>query len=126
MKSLVAPLMIGGVSTFALANDSNASTFASDSGVPSDFEKYGSLAEALVDGKMLTIFANAAWFSALVTKRASAIAAAWFLVLAETDRPWTYSGGVSRAGDGTILPFSEGLSFCMSTIALPPPVVQAT
>ena len=60
---------------------------------------------------MFTILANAAWFSALVTNRASAIAAAWFLVFAETDSPCTYSGGVSSAGDGTTLPFSDGLSF---------------
>ena len=109
-----------------MASDSNASTLASLSGVPSLLEKYGSLADALVDGKMLTILANAAWFSALVTNRASAIAAAWFLVFADTDRPCTYSGGVSSAGDGTTLPFSDGLSLTKSWIALPPPVVQAT
>src|SRR3954451_4066411 len=126
MKSLVAPLITAGCSDLALASEANASTLASDSGVPSDFEKYGSFAEALVDGKMFTIFANAAWFSALVTNRASAIAAAWFLVFADTESPCTYSGGVSSAGDGTTLPFSDGLSFMKSWIALPPPVVHAT
>ena len=60
---------------------------------------------------MLTSLANAAWFSALVTNRASAIAAARFLLFFETDRPCTYSGGVSeRRATARPCPASDGLS----------------
>jgi hypothetical protein len=79
-----------GWSTLAWARLWNAMTLASPAGVPSLLEKNGSSAEAVVDGKMPgTIWANFAWFSALVRNRARAIAVGTFFEAAETDTPCT-------------------------------------
>src|SRR3954464_8070358 len=108
--SLIACVTSTGCSILALASDLKAMTFASPALVPSLLLKNGSSADALVLGKMLVRWANAAWFPALVTHRARASAVGRFLLFFDTDSPCTYSGGVPIAVDGTTLGANVGLS----------------
>jgi hypothetical protein len=72
--------------------------------------KYGSLSESAVDGRIVTIFAKASWFWALLTNLANSSAVAGFLLFFGTSSPIT---------DMLVVP--SALAICGAT-----PVARAT
>src|SRR2546423_15589745 len=68
---------------------------------------------------------KATWLSLSATYSAKARASGRFLLLLATDRPCTYSGAVSSAGEGTTVGAREGVSCFRLVVRVPPPVGQA-